>query len=37
VFGRRETNGKDLRREPIEQRKAVLAKLLRGAPSSAYN
>jgi ATP-dependent DNA ligase len=29
-----ELDGKDLRREPIERRKALVAKLLRGSPMS---
>jgi len=31
-----ELDGKDLRREPIEKRKALLAKLLRGGAPQYY-
>jgi len=37
AFDLLELDGKDLRREPIENRKALLAKLLKGSHSSVAN
>jgi bifunctional non-homologous end joining protein LigD len=34
AFDLLELDGRDLRREPLEKRKALLAKLLKGSPSS---